>query len=69
VSGYATEQRRLLMLFLQCHPDECFSAAEIAEALSISESTVKFHIHNLLQKTGCRNRVVLLNTYAAGLPR
>ena len=37
--------------------------AEIADTLSVSESTVKFHVHNLLQKTGCRNRVMLLSVY------
>ncbi|MBQ6360207.1 MAG: hypothetical protein IJJ25_03550 [Lachnospiraceae bacterium] len=37
---------------------------EIAEELSISEGTVKYHIHNLLQKTGCRNRIALLSAYA-----
>ena len=30
--------------------------AEIAEELSISENTVKFHVRNILQKTDCRNR-------------
>lgn len=38
---------------------------EIAEELSISEGTVKYHIHNLLQKTSCRNRLDLLSVYAA----
>ncbi len=37
--------------------------AEIAEACSISENTVKFHIRNLLQKTGCRNRKDLMAVY------
>ncbi len=60
----SAREREVLMLILQEKNNQ-----EIAEILSISESTVKFHIHNLLQKTGCRNRVVLLNTYAAGLPR
>ena len=36
---------------------------EIAAALSISENTVKFHIRNLLQKTGCRNRNELVAAY------
>lgn len=36
---------------------------EIAEVLSISENTVKFHIRNLLQKTGCKNRNDLLTMY------
>ena len=37
----------------------------IAESLSVSDSTVKFHIHNLLKKTGCRNRQELLRLYMA----
>lgn len=36
---------------------------EIAELLYISESTVKFHIHNLLKKTGSGNRTELLALY------
>ncbi|MBQ2627199.1 MAG: helix-turn-helix transcriptional regulator, partial [Eubacterium sp.] len=59
----SAREREVLMLILQEKNNQ-----EIAEVLSISESTVKFHIHNLLQKTGCRNRVILLNTYT-GLPR
>ena len=39
------------------------SNVEIADELSISAGTVKYHIHNLLQKTGCRNRLVLLTLY------
>lgn len=38
---------------------------EIAEELSISEGTVKYHIHNLLQKTSCRNRLELITRYSA----
>ena len=37
--------------------------AEIAASLSISENTVKFHVRNLLQKTGCRNRNDLIAAY------
>ncbi len=39
------------------------SNSEIAGSLIISESTVKFHIHNLLKKTGCKNRIELLALY------
>lgn len=41
------------------------SNAEIAQALFVSESTVKFHIHNILKKTGCKNRASLLSRYRA----
>ena len=40
--------------------------AEIADALSISENTVKFHVRNLLQKTGCKNRNDLVTAYFGG---
>jgi tRNA(Ile)-lysidine synthase len=44
------------------------AAAEIANELYISESTVKFHIHNLLKKTDCSNRINLYAKYRhAGL--
>ncbi len=36
---------------------------EISEALCISENTVKFHVRNLLQKTGCKNRNELISVY------
>ena len=39
--------------------------SEIAGALFISENTVKFHIKNLLQKTGCKNRKELVAAYMA----
>lgn len=39
------------------------TSSEIAETLFISDRTVKFHIHNLLTKTGCRNRTDLLKKY------
>ena len=38
--------------------------AEIASALFISESTVKFHVRNLLKKTGTTNRQELRAAYA-----
>ena len=31
----------------------------------VSESTVKFHVHNLLGKTGCSRRVELLAAFGA----
>ena len=43
------------------------SNGEIAEALFVSESTVKYHVHNLLKKTGCRSRMDLIGKYASAL--
>ena len=40
---------------------------ETAEALFISESTVKYHVRNVLQKTGCKNRVELQRKYTLAL--
>ena len=36
---------------------------EIAAVCFISENTVKFHVKNILQKTGCKNRIELQNKY------
>lgn len=41
---------------------------EAAEALFVSESTIKFHMRNLLKKTGCDNRVELRDLYAEWHP-
>ena len=38
--------------------------AEIAQRLFVSESTVKFHVHNLLQKTGCQSRSQLRSLFS-----
>ena len=37
--------------------------AEITEGLFISENTVKYHVRNILQKTGCKNRIDLQRQY------
>ena len=39
------------------------TTADIAQQLYVSESTVKFHVHNLLQKTGCKNRKELADLF------
>ena len=38
--------------------------AEIAAQLFVSEATVKFHVRNLLKKTGCKNRMEVIAAYA-----
>ena len=43
--------------------------SEIAGELFVSESTVKFHVRNLLKKTGCTNRLELSKRYAQGASR
>ena len=40
------------------------SNTEIASELFVTESTVKFHVHNILKKTDCKNRQELRATYA-----
>ena len=49
VSGFSTlSKQELRVLRLYC---EGYDRAEIAEVLSISENSVKFHIRNMLEKT------------------
>lgn len=40
------------------------SNAEIASELFVSEATVKFHVRNVLRKTGCRTRRDVMSSYA-----
>ncbi len=54
----SSRERDMLQLLLEGKTN-----VEIADALSISENTVKFHVHNLLQKTGCKNRNELIANY------
>ena len=56
----SAREREVLRLLLAERPN-----GEIAAALYVSESTVKFHIHNLLKKTGCGNRRELLAKFSA----
>ena len=37
--------------------------SQIATELTISNNTVKYHVRNLLKKTGCKNRTDLVNAY------
>ena len=53
-------EREVLRLLLS----ECTNS-EIAGQLFISESTVKFHVRNLLKKTGCKNRLELITLFHA----
>lgn len=56
----SSREREVLQLIL-----DGYSSQEIAAKLFVSESTVKFHIHNLLKKTACANRVALIAQYQA----
>ncbi|MBQ4289489.1 MAG: helix-turn-helix transcriptional regulator [Clostridia bacterium] len=44
-------EREIMRLLLQKE-----TTPMIADRLFVSESTVKFHVHNILQKTGCSSR-------------
>lgn len=56
----SSREREVLHLIL-----DGFSTQEIASQLFVTESTVKFHIHNLLKKTACANRIELISRYQA----
>ena len=58
--GISRREQDVLRLLLERQTN-----TEISQALNVSENTVKFHVRNILQKTGCRNRVELLAKYAA----
>lgn len=56
--GLSPKERSVMRLVIEER-----SNAEIAQSLFVSESTVKFHIHNILKKTACKNRATLLDCY------
>ncbi len=58
----SSRERELLRLIIEDHTN-----GEIAARLYISENTVKYHVRNVLQKTGCRNRVELQRKYKLAL--
>lgn len=54
----SSREKEVLRLLLSEQPN-----AAIAETLCVSESTIKFHVHNLLQKTGAKSRKELVTNY------
>ena len=54
----STREREILQLILDGR-----STQEIANELFVTTSTVKFHIHNLLKKAHCANRIDLVAQY------
>ncbi len=54
----SSREREVLRLMLEDNTNK-----EISEVLCISENTVKFHMRNLLQKTGCKSRSELRALY------
>ena len=54
----SAREREIMTLLLEGKTNK-----EIGDSLFISENTVKFHVRNLLQKTGCRNRNELVMSY------
>ena len=58
----SAREREVLRMLLDNH-----SNGEIAEALFISENTVKYHVRNILQKTGGKNRTELRQKYTRAL--
>ena len=58
----SSREREVLRMVIDNH-----SNGEISDALFISESTVKYHVRNVLQKAGCKNRVELQKKYTLAL--
>jgi len=54
-------EREVLRLVLDEHTN-----SEIAGELFVSEATVKYHVRNLLRKTGCKSRLEILALYGGG---
>ena len=54
----SSRERDVLRLLLEEH-----SNSEIAATLFVTESTVKYHVRNILKKTGCSNRKELYSLY------
>ncbi len=54
----SVREREVLRLLLND-----MSNKEISADICVSENTVKFHVRNLLKKTGCKNRVELKSVY------
>ena len=58
--GFNGKQTEVLRLLLDGYPN-----GEIAEKLYLAESTVKYHVKNILKITGFKNRNELISDYAA----
>lgn len=59
-NGLSVREREVLRMLLAEK-----SNSEIAAEMFVSESTVKFHVHNLLGKTGCSRRTELLAAFGS----
>lgn len=58
----SAREKDILRMIIDRHTN-----GEIAMGLFISENTVKYHVRNVLQKTGCKNRGELQDKYKAAL--
>ena len=61
-NDFSSREREVFRMLIAEHTN-----GEIAEALFITENTVKFHVRNMLQKTGCKNRGELQRKYMVAL--
>ena len=60
--GFNGKQTEVLRLLLEGYPN-----GEIAEKLFLAESTVKYHVKNILKITGFKNRNELISDYVSRL--
>ncbi|HPK16900.1 MAG TPA: helix-turn-helix transcriptional regulator, partial [Clostridia bacterium] len=62
--GFSAREREIFSLIIRG-----MSNAEIAGALYITESTVKFHVGNIFKKSGHPSRAILTADYKLGTQR
>ena len=60
--GLSAREREVLPLLVSGKTN-----AEIAAELFVTERTVKFHVHNIMEKTGCPNRLAVTDLFNAGV--
>ena len=56
--GLSAREREVLLLLLDGKTN-----AEISAELFVTERTIKYHVHNILEKTACKNRLDVVDLY------
>ena len=60
--GLSAREREVLPLLIAGRTN-----AEIATELFVTERTIKYHVHNIMEKTGCTSRLEVVDSYLTGM--